>query len=113
MSGALPLLLLATIGLVACATQPGTESHADAATEAACRQRADQVYNQQNRGDIYRPPPQVNTPFSANYNAGVSDRGLSDLYAHDKLIRDCVRNTGTGAERSGQQNEGPTPPVRP
>ena len=76
------------------------QAQADASTRAACRQRANEVYNQQNRGDIYAPASQVNTPFSANYVPGISDRGLSQLFAQDKMISDCVRNTGTGAERS-------------
>lgn len=84
------------------------QAQADASTRAACRQRANEVYNQQNRGNIYAPASQMNTPFSANYLPGVSDRGLSQLFAQDKMISDCVRNTGTGAERS----RAPSSPAR-
>jgi hypothetical protein len=103
-------LLCAALTLAACTGGGGGgtgETHADAATQAACRQRADEIYNQQNRGDIYRPPSQVNTPFSADYTPGISDRGLSDLYAHEKLVSDCVRNTGTGSDRSAEQPSSP------
>jgi hypothetical protein len=115
MSRALPSLLLTALALAGCmaGSGPGPESHADAATVAACRQRADQVYDQQNRGDIYRQPDPINSPSSANYAPGVSDRGLSQLYAQDRLINDCVRNTGTGAERSGSNDAAPPPPARP
>jgi hypothetical protein len=93
--------LAGAIALSACsAPPPSSQSRANAETVAACRQRAEDVYNQQNRGDIYSPASSVNTPFSSNYVPGITDRGLSQLYAHDKMVSDCVRNTGTGAERS-------------
>jgi hypothetical protein len=120
MSRALPPLLALTVlalpgfvlaGCVA-ADRSGPLS-ANAATQAACRQRADEVYNQQNRGDIYRLPPQVNSPSSATYAPGATERGLSDLFARDKMINECVRNVGTGAERStGTPPEPPRPPQR-
>jgi hypothetical protein len=113
MSRILPPLLFAALTLSACAGGQGPESHADVATETACRQRAEQIDTQQNRGDIYRQPDPVNTPSSGSYAPGVSDRGLSDIFAHDRLIRDCVRNTGTGEERNGEQDAGPAPPAHP
>lgn len=92
--------LLGTIVLSACQAPPsGGQARADAQTRAACEQRAEQVYEQQNRAEIYSPPSPVNTPYSANYLPDSSTRGLSDLFAHDRMISDCVRNTGTGAER--------------
>jgi hypothetical protein len=87
--------------LAACDRPPQTgQAHADQATRAACQQRAEEAYSQQNRAEIYSPPPTVNTPFSANYTDGITDRGLSDLFVHDRMISDCIRNTGTGAERN-------------
>jgi hypothetical protein len=103
----LVILALAGLTLTACQGEPpppvgggGATSRSDAATQAACRQHADQVYDQRNRGDIYSPQSSVNTPFSANYNPGVTSRGLSDLYSREALIRDCVRNTGTETNRT-------------
>jgi hypothetical protein len=96
------VVLLGAVALSACdggAPQSG-QALADADTTAACRQRADEIYDRQNRGDIYAPASSANTPFSANYTPDNPSRGLSQLYAHDKLISNCVRNTGTGAERS-------------
>jgi hypothetical protein len=94
-------LMCAAVVLAGCNGAPPTgQAQADAATQAACRQRADQAYEQQNRGDIYSPQSQVNTPYSGSYAPGVSGRGLSDVFAHDRMVNDCVRNTGTGAERS-------------
>jgi hypothetical protein len=98
---ALPIgILLGALALSACDGAPLTgQAKADAATQAACRQRADQTYEQQNRGQIYSPQSQVNMPYSANYVPDVPNRGLSDVFAHDRMISDCVRNTGTGTER--------------
>jgi hypothetical protein len=94
-------VVMVAVALSACDRPPQTgQEHADEATRAACRQRADETYNQQNRAEIYSPPPTVNTPYSANYTPGITDRGLSDLFVHDRMISDCIRNTGTGAERN-------------
>ncbi len=103
-----PLRLTASIGALlgavvvsGCQTRPATgQAEADAQTRAACRQRAEQIYDVQNRGAIYSAPSQVNTPQSGNYTPVVSDRGLSELFANNRLVDDCIRNTGTGAEVS-------------
>jgi len=97
------LIVWAAIALAGCASMsaasPTGQSLADSSTRAACRQRAEEVYNQQNRAEIYSPQSQVNTPFSANYTPVEAGPGLSQLFAHDRMVSDCVRNTGTGAER--------------
>jgi hypothetical protein len=96
----LPALCCA-VTLSACDGPPRTgQEQANAATRAACQQRAEQAYDQQNRGEIYSPASSVNTPYSANYAPGGDNRGLSELFVHDRMISDCVRNTGTGADRS-------------
>jgi hypothetical protein len=93
--------LLGAVALSGCEAPPtGGQAQADAQTRAACRLRAEQAYDQQNRAEIYSPPSPVNTPYSANYVPDSSDRGLSDLFAHDRMINDCIRNTGTGTDRS-------------
>jgi hypothetical protein len=106
--------LIGAAALSACdAGPPATgQAQADAQTRAACQQRAEQAYDQQNRATIYSPPSPVNTPYSANYVPDSSDRGLSDLFAHDRMISDCIRNTGTGTERS-QPQSAPQPPGPP
>jgi hypothetical protein len=102
-------ILLGSLALSACATAPQSpQAQADAATRNACRQRAEQAYEQQNRAEIYSPPATVNTPYSANYVPNQTDRGLSDLFAHDRLVSDCVRNTGTNSDRTP-----PTPATKP
>jgi len=96
--------------LSACQAPPMRgQARADAQTRAACQERAEQVYEQQNRAEIYSPPSTVNTPYSANYVPDSSGRGLSDLFAHDRIVSDCVRNTGTGAERDEPDTAAPPP----
>jgi hypothetical protein len=93
--------LAALLALAACdggARSP--QQQADAQTVAACRRQADQTYDQQARGDIFRPASQVNTPFSGTYLGDNQQRGLSQLFIHDRAVSDCVRNTGTGADRT-------------
>ena len=101
--------LVVALALAGCsgAGSSGSASRADAATEAACRQRADQIYEQRNRAEIYSPQPSINTPSSGSYAPGATDRGLSDIFARDSMIRDCVRNTGTGADRSEPLSSAP------
>jgi hypothetical protein len=86
---------------------PTGQAQADSSTRAACRQRAEEVYNQQNRAEIYSPQSQVNTPFSANYTPAEAGPGLSQLFAHDRMVNDCVRNSGTGAERNETTSDKP------
>ncbi|MDE2515027.1 MAG: hypothetical protein KGL12_03275 [Rhodospirillales bacterium] len=86
------LLGLAALALSACSVPL---SDAQRQTVAACRERADQVYEAQNRGAIYLPHPSSDTPFSSNYAIGGSDSGLIARHADDQMVTDCVRNTGT------------------
>jgi hypothetical protein len=119
MGGRLGLvLLMGALALSACAgpSQQGGQAQADAETRAACQARAEQAYNQRNRAEIYGPQSQVNTPYSANYVPSMSDRGLSDLFAHDRMVSDCIRNTGTSSDRdqpASSPSPAPATPARP
>jgi hypothetical protein len=105
--------------LAACAgpgPQLGGQAQADAQTAAACRQRADEVYNMRHRDTIYAAPSEVNTPFSANYQPGVQDRGLSQIFERDSMVSDCERNIGAEGNRTPEQDTsppGPGPVARP
>lgn len=89
---AMAILVAGTLALAGCAAP---QSRADQNTDAACRARAEQAYDIQNRGAIYLPAPSGNTPFSSNYEVGDTSAGLGALHAHDEMVNDCVRNTGT------------------
>ena len=105
----LPALLAPLLLMLTCcqpAPAPSPESRADASTLAACRERADAVYNRQNRGTIYAITNR-DAPFSGSYIPAPVDSGLSQRYTHENRIRDCVRNTGTETSRA------PTPEPAP
>jgi hypothetical protein len=93
----LPMLL----ALAYCAPPPAPagQARADAATMAACRTHADEVYNRQHRDTIYTISSR-DSPFSANDSRGVVDNGLSQRYGRENMVRECVRNTGTEADRA-------------
>lgn len=102
--------LLGAVALSACmGPPPSGQAQADAQTRAACQHRAEEAYEQQNRAEIYSPAAPVNSPYSANYLPDSTDRGLSDLFAHERLVNDCVRNTGTGTDRTVPDSPVPPP----
>jgi hypothetical protein len=103
------LLALSLLSLTECAPPPPPvgQAKADAATLAACREHADAVYDRQYRDQIYTITNR-DAPFSSNYVPGVTDRGLAARYAHDNMVTDCVRNTGTETDRSTSYEPEPT-----
>lgn len=109
MSRVLPLLILPLLALSQCAPPPPPvgQARADAETLSACRQHADDVYNRQYRDQIYTIT-NPNVPYSTSYAPGVTDRGLAARYAHDNMVNDCVRNTGTETDRTTTYQPEPT-----
>jgi hypothetical protein len=89
--------------LAGCNAQPQTRS--GAAAQAACRQRADEVYLMQNRGEIYRADQYATStrdaPYASSGVVGVTSSGLSGRYARDSLLSDCL---------SGNHPAGPVTP---
>ena len=104
------LALLGCVVLGACSFGPSHltgQQRANQETVAACRERADQVWDLRNRGTIYSPPPAINTPSSGAYApGGMTERGLSDVFTRDRMVQDCIRNTGTQTDR--RQTPSPT-----
>jgi len=101
MSRPTALLLPMVLALAYCAPPPAPvgQTRADAATVAACREHAEEVYNRQHRDTIYTITSR-DTPFSANDSRGVVDNGLSQRYVHVNMVRGCVRNSGIEADRA-------------
>jgi hypothetical protein len=107
----LHVLLLPALALAQCSPPPPPtgQARADAATLAACREHADQVYDRNNRDTIYTISSR-DSPFSANYTPGVTNRGLAQRYVRENMVRDCVRNTGTETNRAPVTSPPPATP---
>lgn len=88
---------------------PDPQQQASAARKAACRQRADEVYTKQNRGEVYETDTYTtntrDSPFATSGLPGITTRGLGGQYERDNMIRDCL-NDAAG-------NVGNTPPEPP
>jgi hypothetical protein len=88
-------LALTALAYSGCATRP-PPTHASAATAAACRQRADEVFSRQNRQDVYNSDTYVSSirdsPFATSGLPGITSSGLGGRYARDKYLDDCLRN---------------------
>ena len=103
--GTLGLLCgLAILALAGCAEPPAaaasSQTRSDSATLDACRRRANEIYDHQNRATIFAAHSGLNNPSSGAYVTGQTDRGLSARFAQEQLIRECVRNAGGAAEAS-------------
>ncbi len=98
------LCALAALALAGCTEPPASsassETRSDAATLDACRRRANEIYDRQNRASIFAANSGLNSPSSGAYVSGQTDRGLSARFAQEQLIRECVRNAGGSAEVS-------------
>lgn len=120
----LPLFaLLAVSGCSAGALSPGgsgtsglaADSRTDQATQLACRTRANEMYDRRNRAEIYSANSTINSPFSANYQPGTTNQGLSERFSFEQMVSECIRNAGTGAARPvapAPQPPEPRPTVR-
>ena len=102
----IPLALLAAPALVLLAgcqpppPRPVTGAGpADAAAAAHCRQRAQEIYETQNRGSRFQVEHR-DSPFSGAYVPNTETKGLSDRYAMDAMIADCIRNSANRGSRT-------------
>lgn len=87
---------------------PAGGGNTDLATQQACRQRVNEMYEIRNRADIYASNPSVNSPFSANYQPDVPSRGLSNQFAYGQSLSECEHNATNGAEEPAT-----APPIAP
>jgi hypothetical protein len=112
---------LMALALAGCAVGGGTPSRSSAVREAACRQRADEVYDRQNRADVYRTDNFVSStrdaPFGGSGLRGSISDGLPGQYARDQILSDCLNGTGSGGGGPGADplapNAGGPPPPPP
>ncbi len=97
-------------GATAIGTGPGGM---DAAVLDACRKRANEIYDRQNRAEIYAPQSGVNSPLSGNYVDSSLTRGLSSRFGHDQLIRECIRTANVSRAPADGPADAATPPPAP
>jgi hypothetical protein len=102
---AAPLAVLAALALAGCSIPVGRPSGLTAAQAQACRQRTDEVYLLQNRGELYRTDSFVSgsrdSPFSGatgvTTSGGIGANnfgdGLSGQYAREKALSDCYNSS--------------------
>ena len=103
--------LLAATTLLGGCEAPIRHSRAQTVASAdrtACRQRADEIYNKQNRAEVYRSDTfatdTLDSPYSVSGLPGITTNGLSGLYQHDNLVSSCVNNhnsPGSGSDPAG------------
>jgi hypothetical protein len=87
-------LLLGSLLIAGCAER----DHGNAVTEAACRQRADQIYSmrhpeQQYADDTYATSLR-DAPFGTSGSPSVPTYGLSGEYERQQMLADCERGVG-------------------
>lgn len=110
--------LLSLFSLAACYTPPpASHSHASTAAMTACRQRADEVYIRQNRGEIYNADrfatAERDSPFASSGLPGITTNGLGGRYNYEQLQDDCLSSTGSAAP-NGTTTDAPAhapPPI--
>lgn len=105
------------LALAGCAqSQAISRSHASAAAVAACRTRADTIYNQRNRGEVYKADTFAtssrDSPFATTGLPGNTSAGLGSQYQRDQFQDDCLNSTGTGAVDAPEVGSGKPPPIR-
>ncbi len=86
------LLVLFPLLLAGCGDGGGLRANATPAQLAACRARADAVYDRQNRADLFRADTLAgnrDAPFSGSGGIGSSET-LSNRFAREKLIDRCL-----------------------
>lgn len=86
------LLVLLPLLLAGCG-EGGLRATATPAQLAACRARADAVYDRQNRADLFRADTLAgnrDAPFSGSGVIGTGSETLSNRFAREKLIDRCL-----------------------
>lgn len=77
---------------------------------AACRQRADEVYDRQNRAELFRSDTYAggtrDAMFSGTGSPGASIGQLSARYARDRMVDNCLRGA---AGNVASTPDAPTP----
>jgi hypothetical protein len=112
------LALMATLVITACTPHPPTpQSRANAAQQAACRQRADAEFLVQNPGTVYQSDAFVSgarsAPFSGSGIGGNMTAGLPDRYTREQFYQNCLNGLGPAPAPFPTAPPGAPPPPPP
>ncbi|HEX3347073.1 MAG TPA: hypothetical protein VHS58_03105 [Acetobacteraceae bacterium] len=104
------LVLLASAGCQYLPSSDGPRSRASAGDLVACRKRADEIYQAQNRGavydaDLYRTSDR-DSPYATSGLTGVTSDGLGARYQRDQFEDACLRSTNSSAPTQLNQGAG-------
>jgi hypothetical protein len=88
-------IMFTCLALASCAPGGDRSASGDSRLEEGCRAAVDRQYDTQHRADIFAPMSGVNAPQSGNYTSSANGQALSQIFARDNDIRDCVRRGGT------------------
>jgi hypothetical protein len=103
-----PWPLIAGLVLAGCAAGQSSPRGQQAVTEAACRQRAERIYQMRHPETDYREDTYTSSlrdaPFGTSGTPSLPTRGLSGAYELQQLIDECLRSSGP---------VGPTPATPP
>lgn len=108
----LPLVFIAAglTALAACSQSPPA-SRSDRAAAAACRSRAEAIFNQRNRSDQYRSDGNFGTPYSGTTLPTNPSAGLSQRYDYDDIVSRCMNGSEANTEGPAGPRPANLPPV--
>lgn len=105
-----PVALLALSGCARPLGDGGARSSASQRAMTACRQSADDAYLRQNRAEIYRADQYAgggrDAPFGAASAGANPSAGLSNRYARETMLDDCLNGA---ADQPGTTPQAPPP----
>jgi hypothetical protein len=91
------VFVTAALAASACSFGP-PPTRADLAAQSACRERADEVFQRQNRDQVYRVDAYRtdtrDAPFATSGLKGVTSAGLGQQFSRDTMLDNCLRGTG-------------------
>lgn len=115
-----PLAIAAVLvgGLLAgCSAPQGSAGTASPAQAAACRQRADEVYERQNRADVYRSDTYASgtrdAMFSSTGSPAAALAGLPGRFARDRMLAECLRGAAGNVASTPDAPAPATAPAAP
>jgi hypothetical protein len=109
------LAVLALVALAGCSGgQPPTR--ADQSAQAACRARAEAIFTQRDRSDLYHPVDEPSLPYTASGLPANPSAGLSRQYDYDDVVDRCLRGSEANTEMpqgAAPTARAPSAPIRP